>query len=64
METDGICRNVPISATYRLIDGEPVMIDAEYVDIPADVFARFLLQKFGKDAIFGKNEIQEKKVEV
>ena len=48
METEGICRNVPISATFRIIDGEPVMIDAEYADIPADVFARFLLQKFGK----------------
>lgn len=54
METDGICRNVPISATYRIIDGNPVMIDAEYADIPADLFARFLLQKFGRDAIFNK----------
>lgn len=45
---DNICRDVPISATYRIIDGEPVLISAEYADIPADVIARLLLRHFGK----------------
>lgn len=44
---DEMCR-IPISATYRIIDGEPVMISADYRDIPADLIARFLIQKFGK----------------
>ncbi|MCO7138147.1 hypothetical protein NIF40_11495 [[Clostridium] leptum] len=44
---DDMCR-IPISATYRIIDGEPVMISADYRDIPADLIARFLIQKFGK----------------
>jgi hypothetical protein len=51
MEENKNCR-IPVRATYRIIDGEPVRVDAEYVDLPADAIARFLLQKFGVDAIF------------
>lgn len=48
---DSIC-SIPIQATYRFIDGEPVRISAEYADISADALARFLIQKFGKTPIF------------
>lgn len=47
-----MCR-IPVSATYRIVNGEPVLVDAEYKDIPADVIARFLIQKFGMTPIFG-----------
>lgn len=52
MEKDNMCR-IPVSATYRIVNGEPVLVDAEYKDIPADVIARFLIQKFGMTPIFG-----------
>jgi len=52
MEKDNMCR-IPVNATYRIVDGEPVLVDAEYKDIPADVIARFLIQKFGMTPIFG-----------
>ena len=45
MENKTKCR-IPVKATYRIIDGEPVMISAEYADIPADVIARLLLPRF------------------
>ncbi len=48
-----MCR-IPITATYRIVNGEPVRVADEYVDVPADVIARFLLEKFGADAIFGE----------
>lgn len=38
---------IPITATYRIIGGKPVMIDAEYAEISADAFARFLMERFG-----------------
>lgn len=41
-----VCK-VPVSATYRIINGEPVMISAEYADIPADVIARYIIEKCG-----------------
>ncbi len=47
---------VPVSATYRIIDGEPVRIQAEYVEISADTFARFLIQKFGKTPYLKEGE--------
>lgn len=51
---NNICR-IPIEATYSVPKGggEPVMTAAEYVDIPADAIARFLVEKCGVDAIFG-----------
>lgn len=57
---DNICRDVPISATYRIIDGEPVLISAEYADIPADVIARLLLRHFGKTIDKGEQTIDNK----
>ena len=52
MEENNICQ-IPMRITYKIIDGQPVKISAEYQDIPADLIAQFLLQKFGVDAIFG-----------
>lgn len=50
---DNICR-VPVSATFTVIDGKPIMTAAEYAEIPADAIARFLVDKLGAGAIFGK----------
>jgi len=41
---------IPVSATYRIINGQPVRIAAEYVDAPVDVVARFFLERFGAPA--------------
>lgn len=49
--TQSMCR-IPVQATYRIVNGEPVRIEAEYMDISADTLARFLIQKFGKTPIF------------
>lgn len=38
---------VPVKATYRIIDGEAVIIDAVYADVPADLIARLLMRGFG-----------------
>lgn len=51
MKKDEMCK-IPVEATYRVIDGEVVRVSAKYVDVPADVIARFLIQKFGLDTIF------------
>lgn len=54
---DSLCR-IPVTATYTLYKGSdtPVMTRAEYVDIPADTIARFLLERCGADAIFNGGE--------
>lgn len=56
MKDEAICR-IPVRATYTLYHdtGEIVLTSADYEDIPADVIARFLLEKFGHEAIFGKD---------
>lgn len=43
---------IPITATYTIVNGEAVMVAAEYADIPADTIARYLVDKLGVDAIF------------
>ncbi|MCM1270937.1 MAG: hypothetical protein NC247_10000 [Ruminococcus flavefaciens] len=55
MPDNKICR-IPVNATMQIINGEAVMIDAEYADIPADKIAEFLIKSFGVDAIFGGEE--------
>lgn len=54
---DSLCK-IPVAATFTVYKGSstPVMTKAEYVDIPADAIARFLLEKFGADAIFEGRE--------
>ena len=50
-DNDTMCR-IPVRATMKKINGEYVMVDAEYRDIPADAIARFLIEKFGITPIF------------
>ena len=54
---DNVCR-IPVSATFTLYKGsdELVMTKAEWAGIPADTIARFLLERFGADAIFNGGE--------
>lgn len=49
---NNICR-IPVKATMQIIDGEPVMIAAEYADIPAEKIAAFLVERVGVADIFG-----------
>ncbi len=51
----GILCRVPVSATYTVYHGssEPVMMAAEYADIPAEAIAAYLVERCGVDAIFG-----------
>ena len=58
MASKEMCR-IPVSATYAEINGEMVMVSAEYKDIPAEVIAKFLIEKFGAAAIFGEGESDE-----
>ena len=44
-----MCR-IPITAKMQRVNGEMVMVSAEWADIPADAIARFLIEKFGLDA--------------
>lgn len=38
--------HIPVTATYQIINGEPVQVAAEYRDIPATSIARWLLERF------------------
>ncbi len=52
---NNICR-IPVNATMQIIDGQPVMVAAEYADIPAEKIAAFLVERVGTAAIFGGGE--------
>lgn len=41
-----VCR-IPVKAEYRMIDGKPVMVSAEYAEIPAKKLLSFLLERSG-----------------
>jgi hypothetical protein len=56
MKSKEICYDVPVQATYRIIDGKPVMISSVRADIPADVIARLLCQ------LGGISPVEEKEV--
>lgn len=47
-ERNGMCR-IPVRATMKRVNGEMTMISAEWVNVPADMIARFLIEKFGLD---------------
>ena len=47
---------VPVSATYRIIDGHPVEVDRVEKEIDVDALARFLIKSFGITAIAGDGE--------
>lgn len=49
------CR-IPVKATMQKINGEYVMVAAEYADIPAEKIAAFLVERVGTSAIFGGEE--------
>lgn len=49
------CR-IPVQATMQKINGEYVMVAAEYADIPAEKIAAFLVERVGTSAIFGGEE--------
>lgn len=55
MPENNVCR-IPVQATMKKINGEYVMVSAEYADIPADKIAEFLVKSFGVDAIYGGSE--------
>ena len=55
---ENICK-IPVSATFTILDGKPVMTAAEYAEISADAIARFLVNKLGVDAIFGEEATNE-----
>ncbi len=52
MRGDDMCV-IPVNATFKEIDGKMQMVQADWAEIPADVIARFLIQKFGMTPIFG-----------
>ena len=51
LETNNNMCRVPVKATYRIIDGAPVMVSAEWADIPAEVIAEMIIRSFGRDPI-------------
>lgn len=38
--------HIPIEATYRIVNGKAVRIDAVYADVSADAIAQMLLKTF------------------
>lgn len=49
-DKDNMCR-IPVQATYRIVNGQPVLVDAVYKDIPAEVIARRLMEHSGLQRI-------------
>ena len=49
-ESSGAMCRIPVKATMQYVNGKMVMTDAVWAYIPADVIARFLIEKFGLDA--------------
>lgn len=49
MSETTMCR-VPTVATMQIINGKPVMVSAEYAEIPADKLLAFLLEHSGMAA--------------
>lgn len=48
-----MCR-IPVAAQIVVENGVATMTEAEYWEIPADDIAKFLIEKFGRESIFGK----------
>lgn len=48
-----MCR-IPLSAIITVQDGKAEIVSAEYREVPADLVARFLVEKFGPAVIFGR----------
>jgi len=45
--TDNQTLYLPIAVTYRKINGEMVMVDAEYADVPVDTLCQMIFRAFG-----------------
>ena len=45
-KTGNIC-TVPVVAEYRIVNGKPVMVEAQYAEIEADKLLQFLLDRAG-----------------
>lgn len=50
---EAMCR-IPLSAVITVEDGKAEIVSAEYQEVPADLVARFLVEKFGPAVIFGR----------
>jgi len=50
---EAMCR-IPLSAVITVQDGKAEIVSAEYQEVPADLVARFLVEKFGPAVIFGR----------
>lgn len=48
---EAMCR-VPLSAVITVEDGKAEIVNAEYEEVPADLIARFLIERFGPAVIF------------
>lgn len=55
-ESSGAMCRIPVRATMKRVNGEMTMISAEWADIPADMIARFLIEKFGLETERDKAE--------
>lgn len=40
-------RRIPVTARMEIINGEAVMVSAEWADIPAEVIAKYLVSRPG-----------------
>ena len=43
----GATLNIPIRATYKIINGEAVKVDEERANIPTDTLAQIFMRGFG-----------------
>ena len=48
-----MCR-IPVAAQIVVENGVETMTEAEYWEIPADDIEKFLIEKFSRESIFGK----------
>ena len=55
---DNTCR-IPVQATMQKIGGKYVMVSAEYAEIPADIIARFLLDRSGLSSVLTRNSEEQ-----
>jgi len=39
---------IPVQATFRVVDGVPVMVDAKYMEASADDLAAFFVEQYNR----------------
>lgn len=57
--TDDPILRIPIRVDYRIVDGELTKIGAEYAEIPASMFAEFIIKGFGLPVNLADQTAQE-----